>query len=64
MQPGLKKMFLKSSIQRTRDLESLGISRPQLRSLVSKGLLEQSSRGLYTLPDIGVSESRTLAEVG
>lgn len=56
-------MFQKASIQRTKELESLGLSRPRLRSLVSKGLLEQSSRGLYSLPDKGVSENRTLAEV-
>lgn len=40
------------------------MTRPQLRSLVSRGVLEQRARGLYALPDAAVSENRTLAEVG
>jgi predicted transcriptional regulator of viral defense system len=63
MQAILKKLFSGTSIQRTRDLENCGINRPKIRSLVSQGILEQSSRGLYTLSDSATHENRTLAEV-
>lgn len=60
----LPKAFKKAPVQRMRDLESLGLSRPRVRSLVDQGILEKSSRGLYVLRSADVSENRTLAEVG
>lgn len=64
MTPVLPKAFKKAPVQRMRDLESLGISRPRVRSLVDQGILEKASRGLYVLRSADVSENRTLAEVG
>ncbi len=60
----LPKAFKKAPVQRMRDLESLGLSRPQVRSLVDQGILEKASRGLYILRSADVSENRSLAEVG
>lgn len=60
----LPKAFKKAPVQRMRDLESLGLSRPRVRSLVDQGILEKASRGLYVLRSADVSENRTLAEVG
>ena len=60
----LPKAFQKNPIQRMRDLESLGLSRPRVRSLVDQGILEKASRGLYIVRSAGVTENRTLAEVG
>ena len=45
----LPKAFKKAPVQRMRDLESLGLSRPRVRSLVDQGILEKASRGLYVL---------------
>jgi predicted transcriptional regulator of viral defense system len=64
MPPTLPKAFEKTPVQRMRDLESLGLSRPGVRSLVDQGILEKASRGLYILRSADVSENRTLAEVG
>jgi len=60
----LPKAFQKNPIQRMRDLESLGLSRPRVRSLVDQGILEKASRGLYIVRSAGVTANRTLAEVG
>lgn len=60
----LPKAFKNAPVQRMRDLESLGLSRPRVRSLVDQGILEKASRGLYVLRSADVSENRTLAEVG
>lgn len=60
----LPKALKKAPVQRMRDLESLGLSRPRVRSLVDQGVLEKASRGLYILRSADVSENRTLAEVG
>ena len=60
----LLKAFQKAPIQRMRDLELLGLSRPRVRSLVDQGILEKASRGLYIVRSAGVTENRTLAEVG
>jgi len=60
----LPKAFKKAPVQRMRDLESLGLSRPRVSSLVDQGILEKVSRGLYILRSADVSENRTLAEVG
>ena len=64
MTPVLSKAFKKAPVQRMRDLESFGLSRPRVRSLVDQGILEKASRGLYVLRSADVSENRTLAEVG
>jgi predicted transcriptional regulator of viral defense system len=64
MTPVLPKAFKKAPVQRMRDLESFGLSRPRVRSLVDQGILEKASRGLYVLRSADVSENRTLAEVG
>jgi len=64
MPQALPKAFQKNPIQRMRDLESLGLSRPRVRSLVDQGILEKASRGLYIVRSAGVTENRTLAEVG
>ena len=45
----LQAILKKSPIYRTCDLESLGISRTQLRHYVANGVLENPSRGLYTV---------------
>jgi predicted transcriptional regulator of viral defense system len=60
----LPEAFQKNPIQLMRDLESLGLSRPRVRSLVDQGILEKASRGLYIVRSAGVTENRTLAEVG
>ena len=60
----LPKALKQAPVQRMRDLESLGLSRPRVRSLVDKGILEKAARGLYVLRSADVSENRTLAEVG
>ncbi|MCX6960476.1 MAG: type IV toxin-antitoxin system AbiEi family antitoxin domain-containing protein [Verrucomicrobia bacterium] len=60
----LPKAFKEAPVQRMRDLESLGLSRPRVRSLVDQGVLEKASRGLYILRSADVSENRTLAEIG
>lgn len=55
----LPKALKKAPVQRMRDLESLGLSRPRVRSLVDQGVLEKASRGLYILRSADVSENRT-----
>jgi len=59
----LQAILKKSPICRTCDLELLGISRTQLRHYVANGVLENPSRGLYTVTNADVSENRSLAEV-
>jgi predicted transcriptional regulator of viral defense system len=44
------------------DLAPLGVSRSSLSSLVRRGLLERSGRGLYSLPNFEWTEHHTLAE--
>lgn len=56
--------FEKSSVIRSRDLESLGIWRATLGRLVEGGRIERIGRGLYALPDAEIGEHHTLAEVG
>ncbi len=50
-------------IIRSRDLEVEGIPRVILTRLVRKGQLERVGRGLYTLPNVQVSEHTSLAQV-
>jgi predicted transcriptional regulator of viral defense system len=47
---------------RPMDLAPLGVSRSSLSSLVRRGLLERTGRGLYSLPDFEWTEHHTLAE--
>jgi predicted transcriptional regulator of viral defense system len=49
-------------VQRTRDLERLGVSRQHLSKLVAEGVIERIQRGTYTLPDAEITEHRTLVE--
>ncbi len=60
----LRVAFEKSSVLRSRDLESLGIWRATLGKLVKNGDVERIGRGLYALPDGEIGENHTLAEVG
>ncbi len=52
----------RAGVVRARDLAPLGISRVYLKRLQEKGILEQVSRGLYTLAGAQVTEHHTLAE--
>ena len=53
-----------TGIIRPRDLARHGISRVYLSRLCRKGLLTQSGRGLYTLPENNLTENHSLAEAG
>lgn len=46
-----------------KDVENAGISRNYLYLLRGEGLLVRSTRGLYTLPEISITEHSQLAEV-
>lgn len=50
-------------IIRSRELEAEGIPRVTLTRLVRKGQLERVGKGLYTLPNMQVSEHTSLAQV-
>ncbi len=52
----------KSGVLRPRDLDAYGIPRTYLGRLLAAGKLHRIGRGLYVLPDSGVSEHRSLAE--
>jgi predicted transcriptional regulator of viral defense system len=52
----------KAGIVRTREFESLGVSRTQLRRLCEQGVIERVSRGLYSRPQAVFSEKHSLAE--
>lgn len=60
----VQRAFEKSSVLSSRDLESCGIWRATLGTLVKKGAITRIGRGLYTLPDGEVGENHTLAEIG
>ncbi len=60
----IQQAFDGSSLLRTRDLESRGISRVFLGQLVASGRLDRVSRGLYALPNGSITENHSLAEVG
>lgn len=60
----IRKAFEKSSVLRSRDLESCGIWRATLGELVKKGVIVRVGRGLYTLTDGEIGENHTLAEAG
>ena len=60
----IREAFKKTSVLRSRDLESLGIWRATLGKLVERGVIGRIGRGLYALPDGEIGEHHTLAEVG
>jgi predicted transcriptional regulator of viral defense system len=53
----------KAGIIRPRDVARHGIPRVYLRRLCQRGLLVQSGRGLYTLPETNLTENHSLAEI-
>lgn len=60
----VRKAFEKSSVLRSRDLESFGVWRATLSELVKQGAIMRIGRGLYMLNDEEIGENHTLAEVG
>jgi predicted transcriptional regulator of viral defense system len=52
----------RAGVLRPRDLAAVGVPREYLRRLRDAGQLEQSGRGLYTLPTAEVTEHHSLAE--
>lgn len=58
----VQRLLRKEGIARTRDLESQGVSRTQLRRLCARGVIERVARGLYTLPGAVLTERHSLAE--
>jgi len=50
-------------IARPRDLEAEGIPREYLLRLYRQGKLNRSGRGMYTLPEISITERHSYAEV-
>ncbi|MGE3961761.1 MAG: AbiEi antitoxin N-terminal domain-containing protein [Dehalococcoidia bacterium] len=66
MNPGAEQVIelvREKGVVRPRDLAARGLSRHHLQRLTDAGLLERVGRGLYSLPDVEVTEHRTLAEV-
>ena len=53
----------RQSVIRPKDLDGLGIPRNYLGRLTRVGKLEKVGRGLYSFPDSGATENRTLLEV-
>jgi len=47
---------------RAKELKLLGIHQESLKRLLSQGLLVRSGRGVYTLPDIDLTENQSLIE--
>lgn len=52
----------KSGIIRSKDLRERGIHQEYLRRLENQGLIVRSGRGLYTLPDLDLTENQSLVE--
>ncbi len=50
-------------LTRTRELESQGLTRPRIRALVERGVLEQVSRGLYRVAERAPDEHFTMLAV-
>ncbi len=48
---------------RTRELESMGFSRPAIGRAISEGQIERLGRGLYALPNADLTENQSLLEV-
>ena len=64
VQKRLRSAFRGATVRRSRELARHGINRMQLRAAVAAGLVQQSGRGLYMLPDAEITEHHTFAEVG
>lgn len=56
------KELKRSGIARTRDFESLGVSRKQIRRLADKGIVERVSWGLYRRPNATLDQWHSFAE--
>lgn len=63
MKPGLVRLFEKTPLLRSKDLEQSGISRIALSRLVAAGELRRLQRGLYCLPNYRQNEHGDLAIV-
>lgn len=63
MDAQMKPFTLPLGILRTRDLSAMGLSRTQVRRLVSNGRLVALTRGLYCRPETAIDAGHTLAEV-
>ena len=49
-------------ILRPRDLDKLGIARVYLNKLHKEGIVDRPTRGLYTLPEAGLTQYQTIIE--
>ena len=54
---------ISTMLTRTRELEHHGYTRPRIRALVERGILEQVSRGLYRVAERSPSEHFTMLAV-
>ena len=63
MKPGLVRLFEKTPLLRSKDLEQSGFSRIALSRLVAAGELRRLRRGLYCLPSYRQNEHGDLAIV-
>jgi predicted transcriptional regulator of viral defense system len=58
----VRRVFARSGIARSRDLERAGLSRTQIRRLVERGVIERVGRGLYRNPGARPTEWSDLAK--
>ena len=56
-------LFSKTSVIRGRDLTKLGFSRMLVSSALKRGEIERIDRGLYTAPQVNVTENHTCVEI-
>lgn len=52
----IQQCFVSSPIQRSMDLEAVGLSRAELSRLAGQGIIKRLGRGVYCLPDYRQSE--------
>lgn len=62
-QQQILELVREKGIIRAEDVEAVGISRNYLYRMHKEGLLEKIAVGLYTLPEVPVTENSSLAEV-
>lgn len=55
-------MLRKSGIIRSKDLKERGIHQEYLHRLFNQGLIVRAGRGIYTLPDLDLTENQSLVE--
>lgn len=55
-------LVLKSGVVRSRDLRERGIHQEYLRRLENQGKIVRTGRGIYTLPDMDLTEHQSLVE--